>query len=132
MTESTIESGKGAGIASWALKALAGLAFLAAGGAKLVGVAQMVAVFDKIGLGQWFRYVTGVLEVIAAIGLFIPRFSFYSAVLLGLCYGLRCRHPSRHPRWQSGTGDRTLFNGHNDCVAPPRETVVNLTAFRVP
>jgi DoxX-like family len=29
--------------------------------------------FEKIGLGQWFRYVTGSLEVIGAVLLLAPR-----------------------------------------------------------
>jgi uncharacterized membrane protein YphA (DoxX/SURF4 family) len=42
----------------------------------------MVATFQKIGVGQWFRYLTGFLEVVGAIGLVIPRFAFYGAALL--------------------------------------------------
>jgi len=42
----------------------------------------MVATFQKIGVGQWFRYLTGFLEVVGAIGLLIPRFTFYAAALL--------------------------------------------------
>ena len=41
------------------LQFLLALAFLAAGGAKLAGVSDMVEVFDSIGIGQWFRLVTG-------------------------------------------------------------------------
>ncbi len=33
-------------------------AFLAAGGAKLAGVPAMVEMFEKVGVGQWFRIVT--------------------------------------------------------------------------
>jgi hypothetical protein len=29
---------------------------------KLAGQPQMVEIFQAIGLGQWFRYVTGVIE----------------------------------------------------------------------
>ena len=43
----------------WALKIVVALVFLAAGGSKLAGVEDMVAVFDQIGFGQWFRYVHG-------------------------------------------------------------------------
>lgn len=39
-------------------------------------------VFAEIGLGQWLRYVTGVLEVAGAIGLLIPRLGGPSALLL--------------------------------------------------
>ena len=49
--------------ALFAIKASLSLAFLAAGGAKLYGVAMMVGTFDMIGVGQWFRYLTGVIEV---------------------------------------------------------------------
>ena len=66
------------------LKALLGVAFLAAGGAKLAGAPAMVAVFEKVGAGQWFRYVTGVLETAGAIGLFLPRFTRSAAALLAL------------------------------------------------
>jgi uncharacterized membrane protein len=44
----------------------------------------MVDVFDKVGLGQWFRYVTGVLEVGGAVGLLIPGYAFYAAALLAV------------------------------------------------
>lgn len=66
----------------WALKIVAGLAFLAAGLAKLAGVDMMVATFDQIGVGQWFRYVTGLIEVIGAVLLFIPGRTIYGAGLL--------------------------------------------------
>lgn len=38
--------------------------------------------FAEIGLGQWLRYVTGVLEVGGAVGLLIPRFGGPAALLL--------------------------------------------------
>ena len=39
---------------------LVATAFLAAGAAKLADAAYMVQLFDQIGVGQCFRYVTGV------------------------------------------------------------------------
>jgi putative oxidoreductase len=42
----------------------------------------MVATFATIGLGHWFRALTGVLEVAGAIGLFSPRITGYAAPLL--------------------------------------------------
>ena len=65
-----------------AIKALITLAFLASGLAKLAGVADMVAVFDTIGVGQWFRYVTAIFEISGAILLWIPGKQFYGAGLL--------------------------------------------------
>jgi putative oxidoreductase len=77
-------TGKGRLITLWTLSGLVALAFLGAGGAKLVGVAAMVEVFDKVGLGQWFRYFTGLLEIAAGIGLLFSRYAFYAAVLLAM------------------------------------------------
>jgi putative oxidoreductase len=68
----------------WLLRGLVGLAFLAAGGSKLVAASTMVAMFATIGLGQWFRMVTGVLEVAGAIGLFVPAVTVYAALLLAI------------------------------------------------
>jgi len=40
------------------------------------------SVFDSIGVGQWFRYVTGAIEVTSAVLLLIPAWSPFGAVLL--------------------------------------------------
>jgi hypothetical protein len=66
----------------WILQILAASAFLLAGGLKLAGVAPMVEMFDKIGLGQWFRYLTGSLEVTGAILLLIPTTVVLGGALL--------------------------------------------------
>ena len=66
----------------WVLRVLLASAFLAAGSAKLAGVQAMVDVFERVGLGQWFRFVTGVFEVSGAILLLIPRLTLYGAALL--------------------------------------------------
>ena len=77
-------SGKARLITLWILSGLVALAFLGAGGAKLAGAAAMVELFDKVGRGQWFRYLTGLLEVAGGIGLLIPRYAFYAAGLLAI------------------------------------------------
>lgn len=76
--------GKGRLITLWILSGLVALAFIVAGGVKLAGAAIMVELFAKVGLGQWFRYFTGLLEVAAGIGLLISRYAFYAAVLLAI------------------------------------------------
>jgi putative oxidoreductase len=69
-------------IGLWAAQiGLAGL-FLLAGGSKLAGVPETVALFEAIGVGQWFRYVTGVVEVGSAIALFVPSLASFGAVAL--------------------------------------------------
>ena len=37
--------------------------FLMAGFKKFSGDEQMVGLFSAIGIGQWFRYLTGTIEV---------------------------------------------------------------------
>jgi putative oxidoreductase len=69
-------------IALWILQILLAGAFLGAGGAKLAGAAKMVAMYEAIGVGQWFRYVTGVFEIGGAIALLRPRLSALAAVWL--------------------------------------------------
>ena len=71
-------------ITLWVLSGFAGLLFIGVGGAKLAGAAAMVDLFAKVGLGQWLRYFTGLLEVAAGLGLLISRFAFYAAVLLAV------------------------------------------------
>lgn len=63
-------------------KILVTAAFVAAGLAKLAGVEMMVATFDAVGVGQWFRYVTGAIEVGGAILLWVPGRQFIGAGLL--------------------------------------------------
>ncbi len=77
-------SGKGRLLTLWILSALVALTFLGAGAAKLAGAAVMVDLFAKVGLGQWFRYFTGLLELAAGIGLLISRYAFYAAILLAM------------------------------------------------
>lgn len=66
----------------WGIRILLALAFGAAGIAKLAGVPQMVQVFDAIGFGQWFRYLTGVVEVVGAVLLLVPATGFFASLLL--------------------------------------------------
>jgi putative oxidoreductase len=75
-------SSRAKNVALWALQILTAAAFLMAGFAKLSGQPMMVETFDKIGIGQWFRYVTGGIEVASAILLLIPRLTPVGAALL--------------------------------------------------
>ena len=65
-----------------ALKIFAGLVFLCAGLAKLAGAEMMIHTFDSIGIGQWFRYATGIIEAGSAILLFVPHLRLIGASLL--------------------------------------------------
>ena len=77
-----VRPGRPALVALWAVQiALAGM-FLLAGGSKLFGAPPMVTLFDTIGVGQWFRYVTGFIEVGSAVALLVPRVAVFGAVAL--------------------------------------------------
>src|SRR6267378_6344700 len=74
--------GRASIVTLWIIQiALAGM-FLMAGGSKLLGAAPMVALFNAVGIGQWFRYVTGLLEIGAAVALLVPRAAVFGALLL--------------------------------------------------
>lgn len=67
----------------WGIRILLALVFGAAGAAKLAGAAQMVSVFEVIGWGQWFRYLTGGIEVLGAVLMLIPATGLIAGLLLG-------------------------------------------------
>jgi uncharacterized membrane protein YphA (DoxX/SURF4 family) len=80
-------------VALWILQFGAAGMFLMVGCFKLAGDPQMVGLFDAIGLGQWFRYVTGGTEVLGAILLLTPRLSGLGALLLvGVMLGAVTTH----------------------------------------
>jgi len=84
MSASSVEPGKPSRrFGSWALQAIVAVTFLAAAGAKLAGVPFMVQLFDQIGIGQWFRIVTGVVEIIGAVALLYPGLASIGALWLG-------------------------------------------------
>src|SRR5258707_13788893 len=93
-----LESGSGStgkiiNVGLWILQIGAAGMFLMVGFFKLSGDPRMVGLFDAIGVGQWFRYVTGSLEVLGAVLLLIPRLSGLGALLLvGVMLGAVATH----------------------------------------
>jgi putative oxidoreductase len=77
-----LQRGRASLIALWLTQVALALMFLMAGGSKLAGVPAMVSLFDAVGLGQWFRCVTGIIEVIAGIALLVPSAAIFGAMLL--------------------------------------------------
>ena len=69
-------------VALWLTQVALALMFLMAGGSKLAGVPAMVSLFDRVGVGQWFRYVTGIIELTAGIALLMPSAAVFGAMLL--------------------------------------------------
>ncbi len=67
--------------------------FLLAGGAQVSGNPMMVAMFAKLGIGQWFRYLTGTPEILGALGLLTPFASGLAAAeLLVVMFGAVASH----------------------------------------
>ena len=82
MNQTSQTRSRGKTIAVWVIQILVAAAFIGAGSAKLAGVPMMVEIFDHIGVGQWFRYVTGVVEITGGIMALIPRTAPIGAALL--------------------------------------------------
>ena len=78
----------------WLTQGLFALLYGFAGINKLAGVQpEVVEQFARIGLGDWFRYLTGSLELAGAIGLLIPRWAGLAALgLSGVMAGAVVAH----------------------------------------
>jgi putative oxidoreductase len=83
MSVTSIETRSSRRIGAWTLQSIVAAAFLAAGLAKLAGVPFMVQLFDQVGLGQWLRIVTGVVEIIGAFALVYPGLASIGGLWLG-------------------------------------------------
>ena len=66
----------------WVLQILLALAYLSFGYSKLVDAPAAAEIFDRVGWGDWFQYVVGVLEIAVAIPLLIPRYARRGAIAL--------------------------------------------------
>ena len=78
----SLSRGRAGHIALWMVQVLLAVAFLGSGLAKLAGAPVQVAVFDAIGVGQWFRYLTGLIEAASAFALLMPSLAPFGAVAL--------------------------------------------------
>ncbi len=69
------------------LRVLLVLAFFAVGAAKLTASLGTVGWFSQLGWGQWFRYLTGLLDIAGAVLLFVPRWICLGALVLACTIG---------------------------------------------
>jgi uncharacterized membrane protein YphA (DoxX/SURF4 family) len=74
-------------ITLWIFRVILGVLFLTIGSSKLTGSLGTVQYFAAIGWGQWFRYVTGVLDVVGASLLFVPRLTSLGALAITCVVG---------------------------------------------
>jgi hypothetical protein len=66
----------------WALRVGVALVFAVFAVEKLVG-SNWIALFGAIGLGQWFRYFTGAVQLAGALLLLVPRTARIGGALIG-------------------------------------------------
>ena len=71
-------------ILTWVLRILVAGLFAFAGFMKLSGQPMMVEEFGVVGLGDWFRIFTGVVEILGAAAVLYPVTTAWGALLL-LC-----------------------------------------------
>lgn len=67
---------------NWFLRIALALAFVYFGADKFTNPRMWIRVFDQIGFGQWFRYTTGVVELLGGILLLVPPATLIAVVLL--------------------------------------------------
>ena len=74
-----------ADIGGWVLRGGVAVFFVLAGLEKFsTGPGNTwVAIFQQIGIGQWFRYFTGLVEIVGAVIYAFPRTCLIGAALLG-------------------------------------------------
>jgi putative oxidoreductase len=75
-------TGRSLNILLGCVQTLLALEFVGVSSAKLMGMPEMVALFTAVGVGQWFRYLTGILELTGAVLIVVPRTRSIGAVLL--------------------------------------------------
>ena len=82
MTSATLSKPRSTNVVLWVLRVVVAALFLSAASMKLTSQPMMVQEFGMVGLGQWFLYFTGVLEVVGAVAILIPSVSVLGAVLV--------------------------------------------------
>ena len=58
---------------TWILRLGVAAVFFSVGTSKFGAHSSWIKIFDQIGLGQWFRYLTGVLQITGAALVLVPR-----------------------------------------------------------
>jgi uncharacterized membrane protein YphA (DoxX/SURF4 family) len=66
----------------WVLRGAIALSFALFGGEKFSSSGEWPRMFAQIGLGQWFRYFTGVVEMVGAGLVLVPRAANIGLALL--------------------------------------------------
>lgn len=70
-------------VTGWVLRVSAAILFLSVGLSKFESDSHWVRLFAAIGLGDWFRYVTGALQVVGGALFLVPKTVPAAAALAG-------------------------------------------------
>ncbi len=78
------EETRGAGdvLAAWLPRVTVALIFLSVGWEKFGEHGPWIRIFARIGFGDWFRYLTGTMQVGGALLMFVPRLVRLGAAVL--------------------------------------------------
>jgi putative oxidoreductase len=68
---------------TWLPRIVVAMLFIFVGKSKFAAHSEWVAIFAKIGFGQWFRYFTGVLQVVGGVLVLIPKTFVFGILLIG-------------------------------------------------
>jgi uncharacterized membrane protein YphA (DoxX/SURF4 family) len=74
----------GNALEDWILRGGVGVAFLFIGWGKFAGGSEWVGIFQHIGFGQWFRFFTGVVEMLGGLLVLIPQLAAGGYALLAV------------------------------------------------
>jgi len=75
-------------IISYVLQGILAALFLSVGVQKVLGHQQQVDIFENLKLPQWFRVVTGWVELVGVVGLIIGFWLQWVVVIAGLWFGI--------------------------------------------
>lgn len=75
--------------ADWMVRFVIAVAFVVFGAEKFPtdSASSWVGFFDKVGAGQWFRHLTGVVEILGGVLVFIPWTATIGLALLAATMG---------------------------------------------
>jgi uncharacterized membrane protein YphA (DoxX/SURF4 family) len=69
---------------TWILRVGVAVVFFSVGRSKFAAHSMWIKLFDQIGFGQWFRYLTGIMQIAGALLVLVPR-TFLAGIGLLAC-----------------------------------------------